>query len=211
MLGVGAPNWELNDFNNPFTGGILATFAGAQPSVDDPFFCPYNPETGQQEERKVTFRMLCDYDLRIQPLNAIQNSSDNCHYTVEFSSMYACANNLPQPGGPGGNGHGISAGWVLIIIGVIGAVLYVGVGMGYTYGTRKEVGHPHAAFWSQEFPALVRDGALFTASGFKRRPAPYQQQTSSGAAAGVGSDGAAAAGDESYQGSDKMPEAYTDL
>jgi hypothetical protein len=78
VLGVGSPTWALLDPTS-FTSGVTATFIGAPPDKDDPFWCPWNPNTGSQYPRTVKMWFTCDTEVPIAAeLVAIQNNTENC-------------------------------------------------------------------------------------------------------------------------------------
>ena len=91
VLGTGAPKWSLIDPANPATGGVQARYrAGA--SKSGPFVCKFNPATGTQYEREVTFRFLCDPEVKgVETLSALQNATDDCRYSLLFKTSKACA------------------------------------------------------------------------------------------------------------------------
>lgn len=92
VLGVGAPSWSLVNPSNPTTGGVKATYLGASPTSNDPFWCPLNPATGAMYRRQVTFQFQCDpLVATIQPVHAYQNTTNACHYTLLFRTSKACA------------------------------------------------------------------------------------------------------------------------
>ena len=91
MLGTGAPEWFLMDPSNPKTGGVKAKFIGAAASDSDPFWCEFNPETGAQYPREVTYNFLCDPSVNgVQVVGASQNRTNDCRYTLEFKTSLAC-------------------------------------------------------------------------------------------------------------------------
>mmetsp|Transcript_65735 Transcript_65735/g.133524 ORF Transcript_65735/g.133524 Transcript_65735/m.133524 type:complete len:255 (+) Transcript_65735:83-847(+) len=92
VLGQGPPQWSLVDPSNPSTGGVQAHHQGAAASDSDPFWCTFNPTTGAQYERHVTFVFECDPSvLHVEPIAAIQNVTNDCQYTLRFKTSKACA------------------------------------------------------------------------------------------------------------------------
>jgi len=90
------PTFELMDPSNPKTGGVKAKFDGAVPSNSDPFWCTFNPATGTQYAREVTFKFLCDPSVNgVQVVGASQNRTNDCHYTLEFKTSRACGQVKP--------------------------------------------------------------------------------------------------------------------
>jgi hypothetical protein len=78
ILGVGAPHYKLMNPSNA-QAGVNATFTGAPPDDDDPFWCPFNPATGSQYSRTVTYMLTCDPTVQgALLLQAVQNSTENC-------------------------------------------------------------------------------------------------------------------------------------
>ena len=60
MLGIGPPVFKLKDPQNPETGGITVSHFSVPPSGDDPFWCGWDPKTGTQHRRSITFDITCD-------------------------------------------------------------------------------------------------------------------------------------------------------
>ena len=78
VLGVGSPQLKLANPLN-IQGGLNATFSGAPPDDDDPFWCPWNPQTGSQFPRTVTFQLECDTLVSgAIPILAVQNKTEDC-------------------------------------------------------------------------------------------------------------------------------------
>ena len=81
----------LMDPSNPKTGGVQVTFEGAAPSSSDPFWCPFNPATGAQYHREVTYKFHCDASVfGVKVLGASQSRLNSCNYTLEFETSLAC-------------------------------------------------------------------------------------------------------------------------
>jgi hypothetical protein len=114
------------------TMGVAATFDGAPPDDDDPFWCPWNPATGQQFPRQVQMDFLCDNAVNgAVELLAIENSTEHCKCVglVPFSLVLVV---WAQSGGVGTSacvGVGVGEG--------------VGVGVG-VHVERDLSSHPHA-------------------------------------------------------------------
>ena len=80
VLGVGAPKFSLMNDSDPF-GGIQMQFQGAPPDDDDPFWCPWNPQTGSQYPRTVEFNISCVPDVSgAMPMSVVQNRTEDCEY-----------------------------------------------------------------------------------------------------------------------------------
>lgn len=47
VLGVGTPQWTVQDYRNPATGGINLTYTGVIPEPNDKNVCPINKKTGR--------------------------------------------------------------------------------------------------------------------------------------------------------------------
>lgn len=205
VLGTGAPIWSLLDPTNPMTGGVKARFLGAAASDSDPFWCTFNPQTGSQYEREVHFNFNCDSGVDgVVADKALQNTTNDCRYQLEFRTSKAC--------GGGSSSSGMSGGWVFIIILVVVAFIYVVGGMGYNYVTKQRLEFPNLAFWAS-FADLVRDGFLFVGHGFKKQGGSLASAGAyddiSGPPAGGASSAAYTAGGG---GADKAAdEPYTDL
>ena len=89
VLGVGNPTFSPMPGlgpgpNGPQTAppGVIITYDGSPPDDGDPFWCPWNPSTGQQYPRQVSMYLSCDYsvDGPAAPLVAVQNSTEDCQY-----------------------------------------------------------------------------------------------------------------------------------
>ena len=96
VLGVGNPtfaNMAPDRAGNP--SGIIATFSGAPPDEDDPFWCPWDPSTGQQFPRQVAMQLICDYDVtgRAVEMLAIQNATEDCQYVLGGCKFAATPDN----------------------------------------------------------------------------------------------------------------------
>jgi len=96
-------------------------------------------------------------------------SADGCTLTLKIVAPAGCGVEVPyvKPAG----GSGASAGTVILILILVGAVLYVGVGCVVNWKFRgattpREI-FPNTEFWLA-LPALVKDGVLFIAHGFKK-------------------------------------------
>jgi hypothetical protein len=100
VLGVGAPVFSLLDPLNP-QAGLNISFAPVVNAPDDPFWCPWNPDTNSQYPLTVRYLIQCDKTVSgAIPLQAIQNSTMNCDYTLIFASKLACpviASPTPSP------------------------------------------------------------------------------------------------------------------
>lgn len=217
VIGVGEPTWGVMNATNVATGGIIAHFKGAAPAETDPYWCDFNPETGTQFERQVTYFFHCDpLQHAPLPLYAEQNITNDCHYGVHFLTDKACGTVYNG----GGGGGGLSGGWVFIIILIsVTAAAFVG-GAVLQYQKTHTWGIPFTTEMAS-FVDLVKDGIAFTMNCFQpidRRATPgapgaFAEDTSKGGAAyqtatpyeRVGDAPAAAA-------PAKKPEAaYTDL
>jgi len=111
VLGVGIPNWSLKDPKNPETGGLLITHIGVPPSDDDPFWCPWNPNTGAMYERTITYDFKCNYQMPFGTLNILgvaENATVPCQYTIYLESFHGCGcspNCANKNCGPDGCGY----------------------------------------------------------------------------------------------------------
>jgi hypothetical protein len=78
-----APQFSLVVPTDP-NGGVKATFVGAPPDDDDPFWCPFDPVTGEQFPRTVSMIFACDESITgpAVPLLAVQNSTETCEYAA---------------------------------------------------------------------------------------------------------------------------------
>ena len=125
--------------------------------------CPPGARCHPQYEREVHFNFLCDPSVDgIEPVTAIQNSTNDCRYMLEFKTAAACSD------GDGGGSGGLSGGWIFIIILIVVAFIYVVGGMAYGYVTKQRLEFPNMEFWAS-FGDMVRDGFLFVGHGFKKQ------------------------------------------
>lgn len=73
------PTFSMLDPTNP-SSGVQARYIGAPPDDDDPFWCPWNPQTGSQYPRTVSHVFSCDNSITggAIPLIAVQNTTEDC-------------------------------------------------------------------------------------------------------------------------------------
>ena len=158
----------------------------------------FNPTTGAQYQREVHFVFSCDDDVdTVSIIGAVQNHTNDCRYTLNFATKFACASG------------GTSGGWVFLIILFVLAAVYVIGGMIYVYITQKRLGFPNPEFWSY-FADLVRDGFLFCGHGCKKHGAG--SLASAGAYDDIDTSAVGSSNQASYDAgaaSDDKP--YTDL
>ena len=160
--------------------GLLAPAVPLSHGFDDVFFhahsywCPWDPTTGGQYQRKVSYHMICDPSVNgAEPFEALQNVTNECDYHLSFKSKFACASKTPiapyRP--PSGNSGKLSGGWIFVIIVLVLSVVYFGGGFLYTYQTERVWAPPNRQFWSA-VGQYTSDGASFIGSGCKRRARP---------------------------------------
>lgn len=237
VLGVGAPTYKLavqGDINS----GVNATFQGTPPDDDDPFWCPWNPLTGSQFPRTVTYTITCDPSVQgAVPLVAIQNKSEDCDYTLFFASNLACPDVSPPPipsqGPPKpssspkpGKSSKLTGGQVFGIIFLVAAFVYIVGGMAWTYRTEHAVYFPNRHFWSSvgdyigrgynamlycgKSPDTGSYGGSFIGGG---AAGPYATTTAPAASGSFGNVGAYGGGSSGgyNAGAPASATAYTDL
>lgn len=91
VLGVGIPIWELQDPDNPVTGGIKVSYVGAPSSGQEPYPCPYNNVTGADGERSATILLHCAPELPLDSLIVLNVSEvAACQYVIEARTQNAC-------------------------------------------------------------------------------------------------------------------------
>jgi hypothetical protein len=97
VLGVGAPVFSLLDPSNP-NAGLNVSFTPV-PTPDDPFWCPWNPETGSQFPWSVHYSIQCDTTVSgAVLLLALQTRTMDCDYALIFASKLACPTlSISQP------------------------------------------------------------------------------------------------------------------
>jgi len=213
VIGLTEPTFEIMDESNPTSGGVMIHHVGTRPKEDDPFWCDFDPATGQQYERKVTYNIACDKSATT-PITggATQNLTNDCHYQLAFTSRNACGDEL--------SGSSVSAGgWIFLGIIFFAALLYVAIGVAVNKIVYKVWDFPNRAFWIYVF-GLVVDGVLFIFRGFKKNPggssaggySGFEGGDSSSSGGGSASYGGSSDGyQDPAKGVDDSREAYTDL
>lgn len=207
VLGVGKPSFTLHR-SGDVTAGLQVTFTGAVPAADDPFWCPWNPSTGSQYPRTVTYLMECDPTVHgAVAVEAIQNATENCDYHLTFKSQHAC----PNTHGFNYSPSSLSGGWIFIIILICLAVLYFGGGFLYTYHTERVWAPPNREFWAS-FGQYLSDGIAFITGGCRGLGGAKAAGSSPYDEIGGGSSSAGGAAPPSaYNASSSSNTAYTDL
>lgn len=74
--------------------GITLKYNGGAASDSDPFWCAFNPATGAQYTRSITYNLRCDMS-QSSPLEVGQatiGTTNDCAITINGTSPYACAN-----------------------------------------------------------------------------------------------------------------------
>lgn len=75
----------------PLSGGVALTYSGEANDPDDPYYCPYDPLTGEQYQRTVTMFLQCaegqDGALEIR---AVQNATNDCAYDASHRCRCCC-------------------------------------------------------------------------------------------------------------------------
>mmetsp|Transcript_25331 Transcript_25331/g.88427 ORF Transcript_25331/g.88427 Transcript_25331/m.88427 type:complete len:221 (-) Transcript_25331:1276-1938(-) len=85
-------DWTLLDPSNPASGGVSLTFAGVPSDASDPYWCPFNATSGTQNDRISTFNIKCAPGADPATLDKVsQNGMSGCHWTLDWSSKYACS------------------------------------------------------------------------------------------------------------------------
>lgn len=93
VLGTSEPMYSVSDPSNPGTGGVIIRHQGVAPSPSDPFWCPFNPATGAQYERSITYDMRCDPTVPgVAPVGVTVDPKNDCDYTFTWYTAKACAN-----------------------------------------------------------------------------------------------------------------------
>lgn len=94
--------------------------------------------------------------------NPVAVQTQGCTQNFTIPTPLACPGG--GPGGPGDKKHGLSGGWVFIIILCVVFPLYVIVGCVYKHQKLGATGMdkcPNVEFW-RDLPSLVKDGCAFT-------------------------------------------------
>jgi hypothetical protein len=107
VLGVGQP---LIDILNPDLpdSGVIIKHVGVPPSADDPYECPFDPKTGAQKPRSISYHLSCDESVpALELANIVVNETSQCQYDIYADTAAACACNpqcLGKSCGPDGCG-----------------------------------------------------------------------------------------------------------
>lgn len=139
--------------------GIVISYVGTTPTLNDPWQCPVNPATGNFYPRTTEYQFKCDHSVTGFAVleSVLQNTSDSCDYTLKFKTNLVCFGDLP-----------ISGGWIFMIILLGGFGLYVIGGYAYSYARLKTFVFPNQEFWS-EVNDLIFEGVVFVCSLGKKR------------------------------------------
>lgn len=90
VLGVGAPDFSLIDASDA-SKGVQLRYSAGTPSLSDPFWCPFNPATGKQYSRNITYVISCNPNVHGAKLVSVtQSNTNDCEYTADFESNAAC-------------------------------------------------------------------------------------------------------------------------
>jgi hypothetical protein len=88
VLGVGLPEWSLQDPANPASGGVSLTYTGLSEGLSP---CPLNPATGRAYLRTITYALSCDAGVPFDGLEVDSISEGApCQYTLAARSGAAC-------------------------------------------------------------------------------------------------------------------------
>jgi len=121
----------------------------------------YCPGTGTTSS---TIHVVCGTD---ETITDVKVSADGCILTAVISSKAGCGVEVPYPAADGGEVFAI----VVLILLLVGAILYVGIGMIVNWKVKGAQSVPemipHREFW-MSLPFLVVDGCKFIGHGFKK-------------------------------------------
>lgn len=99
VLGHGEPQFSLVDPEDPVHGGIQFTQASEPPQDDNPFWCPWNPDTGSQFPRSIMYTIQCNETMAPGTLNVLDvysNTSQACQYFLVLESLHGCGVKHPS-------------------------------------------------------------------------------------------------------------------
>jgi len=137
-------SWSPLDPNNATAGAILYTANGD--------ICGGTTT----QHLAATFIFLCDPST---PVTIGKVIDDNCSYSVNISTMYACGQSSNN------NGSKLSGGSIFLIILVVIISLYIVIGVCYNRikkGTTGIESCPNIDFW-KDMSGYIKDGFVFTA------------------------------------------------
>lgn len=114
VIAVQAPVPLLID-SSDITKGFELFYTGEAPTSSDPYYCDWNPATGNFFPRTTHMQFFCDpsADGWAQFYEVDQNATDDCDYTLKFKTSAAC---LTKP---------LSSGWTFSIIVIVCSLGYV--------------------------------------------------------------------------------------
>lgn len=89
VLGTGLPVYQLQNYSDPATGGVVLTHRMALEFDTDQWKCPFDPSIGSYRNRSITY--VIDCDLAEQDLAVLDfTEGPVCSYTLLMRSKYAC-------------------------------------------------------------------------------------------------------------------------
>lgn len=184
ILGIGEPYFELLDRKNPETGGIRVLHQTVPAHADDPYNCPYDPDTGGFYQREMKIEIRCNSKVAgLQVQSVAENPNRPCSYTIGAQSKYGCGAKVTsaKPAKSGGKVAGAFFGGVFatLIVGAVGFYVY----------QRQQMGLPLLPFDN----APIGSGAAGSGSGSGSSSGAPDASFTGGAGSG-GGEGAAQAG-----------------
>ncbi|XP_013396399.1 uncharacterized protein LOC106163386 [Lingula anatina] len=152
---------QVDMYTNGYSLGSQAT-ATFNMTSQGAFQVVYSATDTSGTTRTSHVQLICDPSKEGDFVAEGERSDMPTNYFMTLMSKYACFQE-EEP-------DSLSIGSLLIIIVLVFAVTYLGVGVGYRYFIQQERGAnviPQREMW-QAIPALVKDGFLFTKNKFKK-------------------------------------------
>ena len=149
----------VND--DPFQGVVLS-YQGSVPTLNDPWSCPTNPSTGNAYPRQTEMVFTCDPQVAGYAVldSVTQNTTDSCDYTLRFRTDLVCF--------VGGRADGalilpLSSGWIFMTALLGCFAIYALGGIAWGYARTKRISFPNLAFWL-DLQDLIFEGVIFAFS-----------------------------------------------
>jgi len=125
-----------------------------------------NGSSGCHGQRRTIVSVLCGSGdgAIIEAHEGIVPPEGGCTYYLQFQTKYVCSG-------------GFGVGWILIILILSAAILYLIIGAIYNWRVKKATGKelvPNFEFW-KNFPGYVKDGFLFTWYKLSCKKGEYQR------------------------------------
>lgn len=148
--------------------GVVLSYAGSSPTLNDPWSCPTNPATGDVYPRQTEFVFTCDTSVAGYAIldSVEQNTTDSCDYTLHFRTNVVCF-----VGGRSSSGAiilPISGGWIFMSTLLVAFGVYALGGIAWGFARTRRLAFPNPDFWI-ELQDLIFEGAVFAFSCGRKR------------------------------------------